>query len=358
MVKRFIDVFLGVLALIVVGPVLLLVSGAVVIALGRPALFSQQRPGRGGKTFRLYKFRSMRPVDVDKGWITNADRMTRFGRVIRSTSIDELPSLWNILRGDMSIVGPRPLRVSYLERYSPTQARRHEVRPGLTGLAQISGRNGIDWDARLDLDVQYVDSRSLALDVRIILATIKAVFVREGISGEGDATMTEFFGPEVTARIRLAQLREEDLPTRVEWLSDDRVRSGISITFQPDIDGMREWYRRASDDVDRDDWVGIDRISGRAVSMCGIRRTGSDSAELYIYVAPDLHGHGYGADTMRLLVTQARRAGVALLELETPANNSIARHMYERLGFETVGTAAGGEKISMRKAIRSGHGDG
>jgi len=140
------------------------------------------------------KFRTMREPDPSRGLVTDADRLTRLGRLLRSTSLDELPSLWNVLKGDMSLVGPRPLLVEYLPRYTSAQARRHEVRPGITGLAQVSGRNALTWQDRFALDVHYVDHRSAALDLKIIAATVRAVVQREGISAEGEATMSKFLG--------------------------------------------------------------------------------------------------------------------------------------------------------------------
>lgn len=191
-VKRVLDIGASVLGLIVLSPVLAIVALMVAIRLGRPVLFVQPRPGRNGRVFRLRKFRSMRDIDESKGLVSDADRLTPFGRALRATSLDELPSLWNVLRGDMSVVGPRPLLVEYLPRYTPEQARRHEVRPGITGLAQVSGRNALSWEDKFALDVDYVDKRSLGLDARIIVATIRSVIARDGISAEGQATMTKF----------------------------------------------------------------------------------------------------------------------------------------------------------------------
>ncbi|UXW87679.1 sugar transferase [Microbacterium azadirachtae] len=182
----------AVVALVVLSPVMLAVAMLVAMRLGRPVIFVQPRPGRDGRIFLLRKFRSMRDVDEASGLISDADRLTPFGRKLRSTSLDELPSLWNVLRGDMSVVGPRPLLVEYLPKYTPVQARRHEVRPGITGLAQVSGRNALSWEDKFALDVEYVDNRSLKLDARIIIATIRSVVAREGISAEGQATMTKF----------------------------------------------------------------------------------------------------------------------------------------------------------------------
>ncbi|WP_435743048.1 sugar transferase [Microbacterium sp. PMB16] len=192
LVKRALDVVASVIALVVLSPVILATAVLVAVKLGRPVVFAQKRPGRDGRIFTLYKFRSMRSVDESRGWVADADRLTPFGVRLRSTSLDELPSLWNVLRGDMSVVGPRPLLVEYLERYTPEQARRHEVRPGITGLAQVTGRNAISWEDKFAQDVRYVDRRSVGLDLRIVLATIGSVVKREGISAEGHATMTKF----------------------------------------------------------------------------------------------------------------------------------------------------------------------
>lgn len=194
--KRYIDLAVAGPALLASLPFQAAVAVLVARHLGRPVLFRQSRPGYGGKVFTLVKFRTMRPTDPNLGWVDDESRLTTFGRLMRSTSLDELPTLWNVLRGDMSFVGPRPLLPQYLSRYSPTQARRHDVRPGLTGLAQVSGRNRIGWEQRLSLDVEYVDRRCLSLDVRILLRTIPSVFRREGISSEGHPTMAEFMGPE------------------------------------------------------------------------------------------------------------------------------------------------------------------
>lgn len=193
-VKRAIDVAVGGLALVASLPVQAAVAFAVRRQLGTPVLFSQPRPGKDGVVFQMRKFRTMHEVDEARGLITDAERLTRFGKILRSSSLDELPSLWNVVKGDMSLVGPRPLRVKYLSRYSPEQARRHEVRPGVTGLAQVRGRNAISWEEKFAKDVEYVDNRSLALDLKILLATVGKVLKRDGISADGEATVTEFMG--------------------------------------------------------------------------------------------------------------------------------------------------------------------
>lgn len=194
-VKRVFDVFVAAIALMLLAPILAIVALLVRIKLGGPILFRQQRPGRNGQAFEMIKFRSMLDaVDRDGKPLPDSDRLTSFGRLLRSTSLDELPELFNVLRGDMSLVGPRPLLMQYLPLYSPEQARRHEVRPGLTGWAQINGRNAIDWDEKFLMDVWYVDNRTFLLDLKIILLTLRKVVFREGITAEGEATMLPFLG--------------------------------------------------------------------------------------------------------------------------------------------------------------------
>ncbi|MEV5766689.1 sugar transferase [Micromonospora sp. NPDC052213] len=192
--KRAIDLAAAVVLLVLTAPLVLVVAALVAAGLGRPVLFRQPRAGRHGQVFELVKFRTMLPPDPRRGRVRDGDRLTPLGRFLRSTSLDELPTLWNVLRGDMSLVGPRPLLTQYLPRYSPTQARRHEVRPGITGLAQVRGRNSLSWEEKLDLDVWYVDHRSLRLDLSILAATVRTVLRREGISAAGSATAPEFLG--------------------------------------------------------------------------------------------------------------------------------------------------------------------
>jgi len=195
--KRATDILLSALGLIVLAPVLAAVAAAVAVALGRPVFFRQVRPGLHGKPFRLIKFRTMLDsVDADGRPLDDAQRLTRFGRFLRASSLDELPELWNVLKGDMSLVGPRPLLMRYLPLYSPEQARRHDVRPGLTGWSQVKGRNALSWPEKLALDIWYVDHRSFGLDLKILLMTVAKVVSRSGIAAEGSETMPEFRGDE------------------------------------------------------------------------------------------------------------------------------------------------------------------
>jgi len=199
--KRLLDLVLAVPALVLLAPLLLAVAGLVAWRMGRPVLFRQLRPGLHGRLFVLYKFRTMTDAhDAAGRLLPDAERLTRLGRVLRGLSLDELPELFNVLRGEMSLVGPRPLLPAFLDRYTEEEARRHEALPGITGWAQVHGRNGIDWEQRFALDRWYVDHRSLWLDVRILLLTVRAVLSREGIAYPGQATSPEFRrNPERTA---------------------------------------------------------------------------------------------------------------------------------------------------------------
>jgi lipopolysaccharide/colanic/teichoic acid biosynthesis glycosyltransferase len=193
--KRVFDILVASILLILLLPLLLVLAAVIRFKLGTPILFSQIRPGLNGNPFKLYKFRTMtNALDAEGNLLTDEDRLTPFGRLLRRTSLDELPELWNVLRGDMSLVGPRPLLMEYLPLYTQEQSRRHEVRPGITGWAQVNGRNLLSWDERFILDVWYVNHHSILLDIKILFITSKKVLKREGISAKGEATMPKFKG--------------------------------------------------------------------------------------------------------------------------------------------------------------------
>jgi lipopolysaccharide/colanic/teichoic acid biosynthesis glycosyltransferase len=193
--KRILDIVASTTGLVVLSPVIAVIGIVVRSQIGRPVLFTQERPGFQGRPFTIHKFRTMIDVRDENGQLLlDGSRLTRLGRFLRKTSLDELPELWNVLKGEMSLVGPRPLLLEYMSLYTPTQARRHEVRPGITGWAQINGRNATTWEKRLALDVWYVDHQSLRLDLEILIRTIGKVLLREGINQEGVATMKRFRG--------------------------------------------------------------------------------------------------------------------------------------------------------------------
>lgn len=195
LIKWMADRLVAALALFLISPLLLILGSAVYIRMGRPILFAQPRPGKDGRIFTFYKFRTMTDErDLDGNLLPDAQRLTALGQFLRKTSLDELPQLWNVLKGDMSFVGPRPLLVAYLDRYTPEQARRHEVKPGITGWAQVNGRNAISWEEKFKLDIWYVDGWSLWLDLKILFLTVIKVLKREGISQPTHVTMSEFQG--------------------------------------------------------------------------------------------------------------------------------------------------------------------
>ncbi|MGP5296013.1 sugar transferase [Psychrobacter faecalis] len=195
MLKRLFDIGAATTALIILSPVYAITAYKVKKNLGSPILFSQTRPGQDGVPFEMIKFRTMKDaIDIAGNPLPDSERLTDFGKALRNSSLDELPELWNVVRGDMSLVGPRPLLMEYLPLYSKEQARRHNVRPGITGYAQVNGRNAIGWDKKFELDTWYVDNQSLWLDIKILLKTVKKVVIKDGISADGEATMSKFTG--------------------------------------------------------------------------------------------------------------------------------------------------------------------
>lgn len=195
MIKTIFDFLIALIALILLSPILLLVATLIRIKLGENVIFSQDRPGLHSKTFKMYKFRSMlNSTDATGKPLPDKQRLTSFGAKLRATSLDELPALWNVLKGDISLVGPRPLLVEYLPLYNQEQARRHNVKPGITGWAQINGRNAISWEDKFKFDIWYIDNQTFMLDLKIIFLTIKKIFIKEGISHAGSATMSKFTG--------------------------------------------------------------------------------------------------------------------------------------------------------------------
>lgn len=293
--KRAGDVLVAGTALIALSPVILGTAALVRVKLGPGVLFRQPRPGLHGEVFEILKFRTMLDPDPAGGRTTDEQRMTPFGRRLRASSLDELPGLINVLRGEMSLVGPRPLRTRYLERYSLEQARRHEVLPGLTGLAQVSGRNALSWDDRFDLDAHYVRTCSLATDLRILLATVPKVFGREGIAETGQATMRDFFGP--------------------RRIGDHELRS------TPDADPTGPW------DL-------VERSTGRAAARCELHMTGDAAAVIVLHLAPDSAEPGLlRAHAVEILLGVARELEVGTVRIAVPPGIPAREMLPARLGF-------------------------
>ena len=202
MLKRAFDIAVSTSALVVLSPVLAITAYKVKKELGSPVLFRQTRPGLHGKPFEMIKFRTMKDAtDKEGNALPDSERLTEFGKKLRASSLDELPELWNVLKGDMSLVGPRPLLMEYLPLYSAEQAKRHNVRPGVTGYAQVNGRNSLSWEDKFKLDTWYVEHQSFLLDLKILLKTVKKVIIKDGISAEGEATMTKFTGTKLTGTV-------------------------------------------------------------------------------------------------------------------------------------------------------------
>lgn len=327
-IKRAIDAVVAGAALVVLAPVIGLVWVAVRARLGTPAFFVQERVTAGGRRFRLGKFRTMRPVDRSRGWVTDDDRLTPFGTWLRSSSLDELPSLWNILLGDMSIVGPRPLPTRYLPIYSPAQHRRHAVRAGLTGLAQVSGRNNVPWDERFDLDQRYVLLMGPLLDLTIIARTVRTVLSRDGVA-EGDlATSTEFPGPLRTPRLRF-------VPWAAERGDTEDVRMGGSAVRDRAGDGI---------DASRPLWEARTPQNVR-VATCGwaLREEtggGERIAELFITGFDRTAGPTLAADVAALLVNRARAADCTHARIQLSPGDTDLKRAFQDAGLERTGAGS------------------
>ena len=274
MTKRAIDILGASLGLIVLAPIMIVLAILIRIKLGAPVIFSQLRPGKDGELFTMWKFRSMLEEDPANGLLTDDQRMTSFGRRLRATSLDELPTLINVLKGDMSLVGPRPLNVEYLPLYSPEQARRHNVRPGITGLAQVTGRNALSWEARFDLDVHYVDHHNVWLDLKILAQTVARVFAKTDVEGELISTMTMFVGEPPCDGLTEAPLDDhwQDL-----WTSWQRSPAALKIG---DFDGLDAHTTRH--------WVYLD---DRAipVGIAGLSGLGGPQLHASIVLGPNHH---------------------------------------------------------------------
>lgn len=296
-VKRVLDVLLAGAALLVLAPAIACVWAAVLVRLGRPALFLQERVTLNGRRFRLGKFRTMLPVDPARGWVTDEQRLTPFGAWLRATSLDELPSLWNIFIGDMSIVGPRPLPSRYLSVYSRDQLRRHTVQAGLTGLAQVSGRNNVPWDARLELDQRYVLLMGPLLDLMIVARTVTTVLSRDGVVEGSLATSTEFPGPYRTPRVR----------------------------FVPH--SASTWTALTPED--------------QHIATCGFLRredavTGETYADLTVTWIGERTDQGHVVDVVTLLVSRARGADCTIARICLPRDSAALSHAFGEAGFHPV----------------------
>jgi lipopolysaccharide/colanic/teichoic acid biosynthesis glycosyltransferase len=310
-VKRAVDAVAAACLLIVLVPLLAVVGLAVRVGLGSPVLFRQERVTVGGRRFDLLKFRTMRPIDPARGWVTDEQRLTRLGRWLRATSLDELPSLWNILVGDMSVVGPRPLLPGYLPLFSAAQSRRHGVRAGLTGLAQVSGRNGLPWDERFDLDQRYVLLMGPLLDLTIIAQTAWTVLRRDGVDVDHTATTLDFAGPLRTPRLRLVP--------QPEGASGGTVAPGAAVT--------RRWEARTPTDT--------------RIARCVATVVQPDAGER-IVAELEVSGISPGCDLVLvddlilLLVNHIRAAGVGAARIDVEPQAAHLLRALAKQGFQAV----------------------
>ena len=336
-VKRAIDAVAAACLLIVLAPLLAVVALAVRAGLGSPVLFRQERVTVGGRRFDLLKFRTMRPIDRARGWVTDEQRLTRLGRWLRATSLDELPSLWNILVGDMSVVGPRPLLPGYLPLFSAAQSRRHGVRAGLTGLAQVSGRNGLPWDERFDLDQRYVLLMGPVLDLTIVVQTAWTVLRRDGVDVDHAATTLDFAGPLRTPRLRLVP--------QPEGPSDGMPAPGVAVT--------RRWEARTPTDTR------IARCTATVVRPDSPERIVADLevVDLRADCDPQLVD-----DLILLLVNHLRAADAGGARIVVDARATHLLHALAAHGFEGEGgsgsthgpgPARGDDAVRLTAVIRS-----
>lgn len=316
--KRVFDCIGAGIGLVALAPVFATLWLIVRIKLGSPVIFTQQRPGKDGELFTMLKFRSMLEEDPARNLVTDDQRSTVFGRRLRATSLDELPTLVNVLKGDMSLVGPRPLVVEYLPLYSQHQARRHEVRPGITGLAQVSGRNQLSWEDRFNLDVDYVQRHNLVLDLKILAQTFGRVFSKSGIEADGISTMTMFVGAPP----------EDGL---IEQLMSDRWhRHGQ--TWQQDPRAVTISARKAQQSVGARQWVYL-HDDQTPVAVCGLSGLGSQQLSASLLINPQYQNHQLVDALLKRLIHHGKSFDAQRLTLRLPAKHRILHRNVERLGF-------------------------
>jgi len=322
-------------------PLGLAVAAAVRLTDGPPVLFKQERAGLDGRPFNVLKFRTMtNNRSVNGKLLPDRERLTTVGKFLRKTSLDELPQLLNILRREMSIVGPRPLYLSYVPHYTPRESLRLRALPGITGLAQVSGRNAAGWRDRLELDALYTEAPTLRKDLSILLKTVAKVVRSDGISvvagDSGDPLDIERSFPS-QGSLHLRRLYPRDLKLRVRWMSDKRVREHMNLPEDVTLESTENWYREIRHDPNRQEFV-VEDDCGRVCAMTGLRsKKPGEPSEFYIFVAPDLQGLGIGRKATELTLKQAVRAGnIRSITLTVAKKNARALRIYEDLGFVTV----------------------
>lgn len=316
--KRVFDCIGAGIGLVVIAPVFAALWLAVRIKLGSPVIFAQQRPGKNGQLFTMLKFRSMLEEDPARNLVTDDQRSTAFGRRLRATSLDELPTLINVLKGDMSLVGPRPLVVEYLPLYSKHQARRHEVRPGITGLAQVSGRNQLSWEDRFNLDVDYVGRHNLVLDLKILAQTFGRVFSKSGIEADGISTMTMFVGPPPEDGLLEQLMSDRWYRLGQTWLQDPRAVTISVLTTQQSV-GARQWMYLHDEQT--------------PVAVCGLFGLGSPQLSASLLINPQYQNQQLVDALLKRLIHHGKSFDAQRLTLRLPAKHGVLHRNVERLGF-------------------------
>ncbi len=337
--KRLIDFALSLLALTVLFPFLVVLAAVIAIMIRGNPFFIQSRPGKNNRIFKLIKFKSMNDKkDARGGLLPDSERLTKVGRFIRATSLDELPQLFNVLKGDMSLIGPRPLFIQYLPFYTQRESTRHLVRPGITGLAQVSGRNILGWDERLELDAKYVEKMSLSFDIGILLKTIKYVLTRKDvvvIPGEKHEALNTYRDVKLKAK----KFRQTDIKTRVNWINDPRINSTMPFEIPATIEKTTDWYKNNLHNQSRIDFTFIDR-QNNIQAMGGYTHIDSKNsqAEFYLMVNPDSHGKGIGKKVTGWLLNYAFLTfNLNKIYLYTYSHNSKANRIYETYNFKLEG---------------------
>ncbi|WP_216694820.1 GNAT family N-acetyltransferase [Dietzia psychralcaliphila] len=348
--------------LVVSSPLTLPIGLATALAIwltdGTPVLFRQERAGVDGRAFHVLKFRTMSETRGASGeLLSDRDRLTKVGRILRQTSLDEVPQLINVLRGEMSIVGPRPLYMRYVPHYTEREKTRLDALPGITGLAQTSGRNAAGWRKRLDFDVQYVERNSLIGDIRICLQTALKAVRSEGVSiiaGEsGDPLDVERQHPS-QGGLYLRKLYSRDLPLRVKWMTDQRVRRHMSLPENVTLESTNAWYIKIGTNPNRYEFA-VEDCEGQVVAMTGLRAQSEGSpAEFYIFVEPDSHGQGIGQIATQLTVAHARNlSSIPSITLTVARANIRAIQIYRKLGFSE--TRASADRLWMELPVKVDH---
>lgn len=346
--KRALDVGLLFITSPITVPVAAITALIIRVIDGAPVIFRQWRIGQGGRQFAVIKFRTMRPLA--EGFTTDTQRVTRLGRLVRSLSLDEVPQLINVARGEMSLVGPRPLPVEYARYFSPEEDRRHTVPPGITGFAQTSGRNFTSWDDRLALDVQYVERRSLIMDLSILVKTARQMISRTDVqpvpSEHGARRLDAFRSFPKDGRLRLRPLAQEDLATRVVWMNHPTVREQMSIEGAIDEAGTAAWFKKHKSSSLKHDFAVVEIATGSVVAMTGISDSPNGGGVLYFLSDPARRGEGIGRAAAALTVRWAfEHRGYQWVRSSIRTGNEPSLRIHRALGFRAE--AEGSGRVSM-----------